>query len=674
MNERPQTARMSAWTRAYVAALAALCAVTLSSHVYTGFEAVRVKAVRDPRTFNGPDLSVTMPETPRWSRMAPPLVVIARLQNPSKVPTNILATLNGKRLDLSLPVEGERRLDLVVPNDTRIRAGDLLTFHVETPQAVTDGCCTLESLEIANVHGGSTWIPSFIIVPRGSHASTAPGWITVALATLLIAWLLMRGADVRHTRSVERMRTTLAAVSVVLFGVAVLSTAIAFTIVLSWKSFVLGAVALTWPGIVRTSQQLRRAIDRLWPWAPSALQATLVACVVALFYGLFAQTQLAGYGGNYSGFLKIGERYADRAPFLSERPDLKAQLQILPGGGYDGQFFYFIAFDPFLRAFKDAPSRYRDFVDTPPYRYGRIGFSLLTTLCSWNAPEQYPRTMIWLIVTGSFAGVWWLACIAQHRGYSAWWALLYVAVPGFIQSLGVGTPEGIAAACLLGGYLFFLRARYGLAGLLFAASLLVRETGIVLVVSLAVWTAWRQRDRYGGLILASAILPLVCWRLYIAWRLFADFGWQGLVYNPQAFGTPFQGFVELWQHVQVGSFAQAPDQAWAGAYFSLLLVAALMVAAYLLWKRPSGLTAATAVYALMGVSLTYSAVLLSLNNAERTTYEVFLLLIVIFVSIDRTMRPSRWLLGSLMVCAGFYQWFESVDAPLVRYVVLSSLR
>ena len=208
---------------------------------------------------------------------------------------------------------------------------------------------------------------------------------------------------------------------------------------------------------------------------------------------------------------------------------------------------------------------------------------------------------------------------------------------------------------------------------LLALSLLVRETGVVFVVVLAIWTVWRQRDRRGGLIMASALLPLGAWRLYVTWRLFPDFHWDGLFYNPKTLGMPFTGALELWQHLQAGQFAHVPDQARAGIYFPLLLIGALLVAAWLLWKRPTALTASAAVYALMGVSLTYAAVWISATNAERTATEVFLWLIVIFVTIDRRMWRARSLLGGFMVCALLYLWFGAVGAPLVRYVVLSSL-
>ena len=38
---------------------------------------------------------------------------------------------------------------------------------------------------------------------------------------------------------------------------------------------------------------------------------------------------------------------------------------------------YFATFDPLLRVYRNSPITYRRFMDAPPYRFGRIGFSLL---------------------------------------------------------------------------------------------------------------------------------------------------------------------------------------------------------------------------------------------------------------------------------------------------------
>ena len=100
-------------------------------------------------------------------------------------------------------------------------------------------------------------------------------------------------------------------------------------------------------------------------------------------------------------------------------------------GGYDGQFMYLMAFDPFLSAFKDNPRRYDEVVDTPPYRYTRIGYSLLTKLFAWNQPLWFPQTMIWLILASHVAGAVALGAIVRHHGGHPAWALLYATVPGF---------------------------------------------------------------------------------------------------------------------------------------------------------------------------------------------------------------------------------------------------
>ena len=111
---------------------------------------------------------------------------------------------------------------------------------------------------------------------------------------------------------------------------------------------------------------------------------------------------------------------AAQAPFLQERPDISRAL-IVDDAGYDGQFMYLMAFDPFLRRFADRPEVYRAFIDYPPYRYGRIGFSLLTSLVSAQRAERYPATMVWLIVAAHAALAAALAALAVRHGMAPWW-------------------------------------------------------------------------------------------------------------------------------------------------------------------------------------------------------------------------------------------------------------
>ncbi len=95
--------------------------------------------------------------------------------------------------------------------------------------------------------------------------------------------------------------------------------------------------------------------------------AYVVACIYLLFIGL--DSLLHGHNALY--YVHIGSRYA---------------LHELHGtGGYDGQFFYYIARDP-LHA---AP-----FLSHPAYRYQRIVYPLLVAVLSLGQENLIPYMLL----------------------------------------------------------------------------------------------------------------------------------------------------------------------------------------------------------------------------------------------------------------------------------------
>jgi hypothetical protein len=558
---------------------------------------------------------------------------------------------------------------------------------------------SLEYLEVATLHGSSVGYLTFVIVPRETSAYVSPALSVVVVVAILIGFLVARGEALPKSRVVRALQIgsmTLIAVIVVVLLVSGLVSP--YKLLMAPRTFVLCVLVFTWPGLWRVYFDLRDAVDHgvmrprsaidaggndndvagvgvgasVVSWRRAAFDAAAVATVVLTAYVWLAQLMLLSVGGNYSGLLRIARTYVDRVPLLINRPDLTQHLFIIEDEGYDGQFVYVMALDPLLLAFKDEPIRYRDVVDTPPYRYGRIGFSLLTKLFSGDRPERYAQTMVWLILAASFLGAWLLAMIAHAHGYHVIWGLLYLLVPGFVASLYFGLPEDIAAAGLLGGYLLAVRGRFGWAAVPFAASLLVRETGVILVAALAIWYAWRLRDRRAGMLLAASTLPMIAWRVYVGWRLFADFHWSAFYMNPRTAGVPFVGIIELWRRIRGGTyFNDVPDVMTAGIWFPLLLIAGFAMGLYLLWRRRDGLAAAIVVYGFLAVSLTYNAVWVHIANAERVSYELFLLLIVAFICTARSDRLTRRVLGGFLACTLLYVWFASVDADLVRFALLS---
>ena len=53
-------------------------------------------------------------------------------------------------------------------------------------------------------------------------------------------------------------------------------------------------------------------------------------------------------------------------------------------------------------------------MSAPPYRYGRIGFSLMTKIFSGDRPLRYPVTMVALVLVAQALSGALLGAIAQH--------------------------------------------------------------------------------------------------------------------------------------------------------------------------------------------------------------------------------------------------------------------
>lgn len=356
---------------------------------------------------------------------------------------------------------------------------------------------------------------------------------------------------------------------------------------------------------------------------------------------------------------------------LSGRDEVRQSLLLEDVGGYDGQFMYFEVFDPFLRRYAAHPETYGRFIDAPPYRFGRIGFSVLTKILSADRWQWYPATMMWLIVGALFLCGLSLALIARGAGASAAWGLLILLVPGFWQSVQTSLPEPIAAALLLGGYLLLVSGRARLAGLTLAVSLLVRETGAIFVASIAAAAFFSGRRRESVQLVLIALTPVVLWRLYVGWILFSDYGAQAFWFNANNLGKPLAGIIDLWVSVRRGVyFPGIPEMARAGTWFPILLMGGLCVALVALARRPGAAAVAAVAYGILAISLTYESIWVHVGNGQRGTYELFVALAVVSVLIKAYPPVLRASLVIVWTAAGLYTFFGTFGAESVRRALI----
>jgi hypothetical protein len=505
------------------------------------------------------------------------------------------------------------------------------------------------SSELRNAHGFSRGLLNLVVLPGDEPFRGVPAWaFGAAMAAFLLLGMVKPGSPVgARGLAAEVAGTT------ILLIVALAPAVTAYRVVLAPRTFILCAVLIS---ATRGLRMARSVPVQRMPALSGALGA-------AFFASALVQTS-ATYGGNYSGFLHLDRSVAARAPFLRERPDLARSL-ITYDAGYDGQFMYLMAFDPLLQRFADRPSEYGAYIDSPPYRYGRIGFSALTAVVSAGRPERYPVVMLWLIVAAHFALATVLAHLAAANGMSPFVGLLYLAIPGFMSSLMSALPEALAAAGLVAGYYWWESRKVMLSALAFGGALLVRETGVVLLVMLVVELGRdRAERRRAALLLAGALTPVCVWRSFAASRFFGEFGWAALFTNPGDLGVPFAGLTDLW-FAGVRGTQPAPEITGA-VVFPVLLTLALSLAVAMWRLRAGPLETAAVIYAIVAVSLNYEKIWSHLPSGERGTFELFVCLLLLLLTRRDGPAWSRRALAAFFAIMLGYTFFVAVDASTSR--------
>ena len=206
---------------------------------------------------------------------------------------------------------------------------------------------------------------------------------------------------------------------------------------------------------------------------------------------VFVVARLAGWAdGKLSLFIASGTRYSHPALMFPRIAHVK-------GKGYDGQFYYRFAFDPF----DWHPTAFGITIDHP-YRYTRIGYSVAAWALSGGGHGRVlPLVLVFVNLLGVAAMAWLGGLLARESGRHALWGLLLAAYFGLVVSVGRDTSEPLADACLLGGLLAYRHRRFALAAALTTYAVFTNEPVLVLPVVLALTRLWqlcRRQARPGA--------------------------------------------------------------------------------------------------------------------------------------------------------------------------------
>jgi hypothetical protein len=301
-----------------------------------------------------------------------------------------------------------------------------------------------------------------------------------------------------------------------------------------------------------------------WPSAEGAWLPALVIALVAAA-AAFARITLVGHGS--LGFLVgAGRTYSDPAR-------LPAGFPVRGGNGYDGQFMYRLAHDPFDWQ-RQASGVRLDGV----FRLGRIGYPLLVWVVSLGGkPALLPAGLL-LVGVAALAMLAALgAAYARRCGLAAGWGLL-VCWPGLLFSIDYDLAEPLEVALVVAGLLAVRAGRQDWAAAALSGAALTRETALVAVAAVAlcrVPALWRQR-RFGVSDLAWFV-PVV---VFAGWQLACRLVTGRFPITSDASSnvqTPSTGLVDAWSRWSTIARSH-PGGAWLHAIELAVLVAVVCTA------------------------------------------------------------------------------------------------
>jgi hypothetical protein len=349
------------------------------------------------------------------------------------------------------------------------------------------------------------------------------------------------------------------------------------------------------------------------------------ACSALALIWVVADVELV-HAGHLDGLFYVGANAPLPSGVLGDHT-----YRVRDERGYDGQFYYLIAHDPLNQR------GFLAYVDTPRYRWRRIGIPGLAYLLAFGSDAWVDLAYVLLELMFVFLGSYWLAAYAQRHRRSPAWGLAFLLIPAVAVSLDRMTIDLPLAALSIALLLYASDGvpRWPAYSALIAVPL-VRETGMLLILAwCAYWALKRSlRNVFAG---AACALPALGWWLYVALHtvpdrtgFLASFPFSGAVtWTIHALAEPVAAYGP-------GANAVLELVALAGTWLAFVL-AACLVAEGRLQKNSWDLPELTAVlFAAFASLIAYQDIWASLYGIGRTLSPLLIALAAIAL---RDRRP-----------------------------------
>ena len=293
---------------------------------------------------------------------------------------------------------------------------------------------------------------------------------------------------------------------------------------------------------------------------------SLPLLITAVMYCGLILVTVRDQGYDFSYFVAAGHRFCE----VNQVPkSLTVPLSAGSYDGYDGQFYYRLALNPFTSKVTDFGIQ----LDHPAYRHQRILYPLIVWMMSFGCIHCVPVLMVVVNVLCLCLLGWLGGIFARSAGLHSLWGLAFPFYPGFLLSLERDLTDILCATLLLGSLLCVRHRRHLAAALLLSLAVLTRETVLLVAVGATyVWLKGVQDKKAADRL--PWYFPMFALFTYSIWQFILLRNWGFRLWNEahagaagSSLGWPFAGFLS-----RLASNAASKTQVQRVDFVDMLLI------------------------------------------------------------------------------------------------------
>ncbi len=336
------------------------------------------------------------------------------------------------------------------------------------------------------------------------------------------------------------------------------------------------------------------------------------------------------YGYNLSSMMRISQN--EKEGVASEYFQ-KGMVIFDDKGGYDGQFYYYVAMDPFMNKgyFKNA------------YRQQRILYPLIAHLLVFGKESLLPYALYIVNLMSLAMGIYFLILILKQYSVNPMWSLFYGLSPSSIMTIQYDLPSPLSIALIITAIYFYINRNLLLTVVFMALSFLAREDSIVVLMPLLIWDYQCRRQFKRIVLLMGCLIPFFLWQLFVTAKL----GNTPMTTSAEAISfIPFSGVIGYIKTIEFHDIRQIGRQISTLVVFVYFVILSTIIIMKLLSVRHL-FYYTTAAYCLLAV-FTVSSQWDNYNGLLRMFYGLFPFLILSFcLERDRLLKSIVYFTGIL---------------------------